>query len=85
MGDAVAEANEPSGGLGHGTAAAQDGPPDLAPGDLIFFRNGSGIQVGFFIGDFEFASYSTWRGAMIDRLDDPALRTQFVRAQRVIQ
>ena len=59
-------------------------PPDLLPGDLIFFTDGPGYQVGFFIGGIEFGTYSAWRGAAINHLDNPSWSSRFVCVQRVI-
>jgi cell wall-associated NlpC family hydrolase len=59
---------------------------DLAPGDLIFFGNGSGsiTHVGIYAGDNEFIHASTRaRRVRFDRLDNKYFHNRYVTARRV--
>ena len=59
----------------------------LAPGDLIFFGNGSGsiTHVGIYAGDNEFIHASTRaRRVRFDRLDNKYFHNRYVTARRVL-
>jgi cell wall-associated NlpC family hydrolase len=58
----------------------------LAPGDLVFFGNGSGsiTHVGIYAGDNEFIHASTRaRSVRFDRLDNKYFHNRYVTARRV--
>ena len=67
-----------------GVAVERD---DLAPGDLIFFGNGSGsiTHVGIYAGGNEFIHASTRaRRVRFDRLDNKYFHNRYVTARRVL-
>jgi cell wall-associated NlpC family hydrolase len=77
-------------GLPRTTAAQrQIGRPvsreEMAPGDLLFFRLGSGRvnHVGVAIGEDRFLHASSTRGVVVDRLNDTYFGRRLVEARRV--
>lgn len=58
---------------------------EMAPGDLLFFRLGSGRvnHVGVALDSDRFLHASTSRGVVVDRLDDKFFGRRFVEARRV--
>ncbi|SFT60602.1 probable lipoprotein NlpC [Kosakonia arachidis] len=59
---------------------------DLLPGDLVFFKTGSGesgLHVGIYDTDNEFIHASTSRGVMRSSLDNVYWRKNFWQARRI--
>ena len=59
---------------------------DLLPGDLVFFKTGSGesgLQVGIYDTDNQFIHASTSRGVMRSSLDNVYWRKNFWQARRI--
>jgi cell wall-associated NlpC family hydrolase len=69
---------------------AQSGRPvdrdDLRPGDLVFFRPGSGRRhVGFYVGKGEFGHVSERSGIRISRLAEKYWKACYWTARRVLR
>lgn len=59
---------------------------DLLPGDLVFFKTGSGdsgLHVGIYDTDGQFIHASTSRGVMRSSLDNVYWRKNFWQARRI--
>ncbi|MDY0970993.1 C40 family peptidase [Siccibacter turicensis] len=59
---------------------------DLLPGDLVFFKTGSGdngLHVGIYDTDNQFIHASTSRGVMRSSLDNVYWRAKFWQARRI--
>ena len=59
---------------------------DLLPGDLVFFKTGSGesgLHVGIYDTDNQFIHASTSRGVMCSSLDNVYWRKNFWQARRI--
>ncbi|GAL60028.1 putative endopeptidase NlpC [Pseudescherichia vulneris NBRC 102420] len=59
---------------------------DLLPGDLVFFKTGSGesgLHVGIYDTDNQFIHASTSRGVMRSSLDNVYWRKKFWQARRI--
>lgn len=60
------------------------GKDELQPGDLVFFRTGSGQHNGVYIGNGKFAHASSSVGVTISRLDNVYWRSRYWQARRLL-
>ncbi|MCW0328889.1 C40 family peptidase [Pantoea ananatis] len=58
-------------------------PEHLQPGDLVFFRIGGGMHVGFYDTDHQFIHASASKGVIRSSLDNPYWKSVYYQSRRL--